>query len=87
MVPKGLAAAVLASVPIQHGMVEGGDIQTVTYNVVLISIIVTSIAIPIIESTRLGLIFRKFFINKHDKDPDHDASDGPINLDVDDFTR
>ncbi len=54
MLPKGLAAAVLAGLPAQYGMVEGADIQAITYHVVLDSIILTSILIPIVERTAIG---------------------------------
>ncbi|MBR6249963.1 MAG: cation:proton antiporter [Bacteroidales bacterium] len=86
MVPKGLAAAVLASVPIQHGLAEGGDVQTITYNIVFISIIVTSVAIPIIEDTPMGKIFRKFFTSKYDVEEEQDDNK-TMELHVDDFTR
>lgn len=46
MVPKGLAAAVLASIPLQMGLPGGEIIRDITYAIVLISIIFTSIIIP-----------------------------------------
>ncbi|HPF93513.1 MAG TPA: cation:proton antiporter [Tenuifilaceae bacterium] len=49
MVPKGLAAAVLASLPLQQG-IEGGEfIRDITYAVILMSIIFTSVLIPLVE--------------------------------------
>jgi NhaP-type Na+/H+ or K+/H+ antiporter len=60
MIPKGLAAAVLAGLPTQHGMIEGPDIQAITYNLVLISIVTTSVLIPLIERTSVGALMRKF---------------------------
>jgi NhaP-type Na+/H+ or K+/H+ antiporter len=60
MIPKGLAAAVLAGLPTQHGMIEGPDIQAITYNLVLISIVTTSVLIPLIERTSVGAPMRKF---------------------------
>ena len=39
MTPKGLAAAVLASIPLQQGVAGGETIQNVTYAVVLFSIV------------------------------------------------
>lgn len=60
MVPKGLAAAVLATLPAQHGIgYEGDDIQAITYNIVLISIIVTSALIPLIERTPIGQLYNR----------------------------
>jgi len=49
MVPKGLAAAVLATLPFQMG-IEGGEfIMNLTFSVVLFSIAITSVLIPSIE--------------------------------------
>ena len=48
MAPKGLAAAVLAGVPLQLGIAGGEAVQQFVYMVVLVSIIVTSVAIPLL---------------------------------------
>ncbi|MDY0200498.1 MAG: cation:proton antiporter [Bacteroidales bacterium] len=67
MVPKGLAAAVLASLPLQQG-IEGGEfIRDITYAVILISIIFTSVLIPLVEKSSTvrsiyGLFLRKGFL-------------------------
>ncbi|MDD2196665.1 MAG: cation:proton antiporter [Bacteroidales bacterium] len=67
MVPKGLAAAVLASLPLQQG-IEGGEfIRDITYAVILISIVFTSVLIPLVEKsstvrTIYGLFLRKGFL-------------------------
>ncbi|HZJ74922.1 MAG TPA: cation:proton antiporter [Perlabentimonas sp.] len=67
MVPKGLAAAVLASLPLQQG-VEGGEfIRDITYAVILFSIIFTSVLVPLVEKSSTvrgiyGLFLRKGFI-------------------------
>ncbi len=66
MIPKGLAAAVLAGLPAQYGMVEGPDIQAITYNVVLISIVMTSVLIPLIERTRLGTFYKRLLGSSRD---------------------
>jgi NhaP-type Na+/H+ or K+/H+ antiporter len=61
MVPKGLAAAVLASIPLQRG-IEGGEfIQNVTYAVVFLSIVVNSLLIFLLEKTPLGKFYNAFF--------------------------
>lgn len=49
MVPKGLAAAVLASVPLHRGFPEGAAMQQFTYMAVLISIVLTSVLVPIVQ--------------------------------------
>lgn len=61
MAPKGLAAAVLASVPLQQGMAGGDLIQNSTYAVVFFSIIVTSLLIPLQEKTFVGGLYRLIF--------------------------
>lgn len=45
MVPKGLAAAVLASLPAQAGIPGGEMIQNITYSAVLVSIVLNSLLI------------------------------------------
>lgn len=63
MVPKGLAAAVLASLPVQAGMPGGVMIQNITYSTVLISIIVNSILIMLNNRYKVvGKIYR-YFLN------------------------
>ncbi len=64
MVPKGLAAAVLANLPLQAGIPGGDMIRDLTYAVILTSIILTSILIPILEkfpavSAFYGAIIRR----------------------------
>lgn len=54
MIPKGLAAAVLASIPAQEGISGGELIRDVTYMVILSSIVVTSVIIPLLERTRVS---------------------------------
>lgn len=61
MLPKGLAAAVLAGLPIQYEMAEGQDIQAITYYVVLLSILTTSVLIPIVERTKVGKFYDRMF--------------------------
>jgi len=61
MVPKGLAAVVLASVPLQQGISGGELIQNVTYGVVLLSIVITSFLIMLIDKTSLYKLYGWFF--------------------------
>jgi NhaP-type Na+/H+ or K+/H+ antiporter len=53
MSPKGLAAAVLASLPVQQGISGAEVIQSVTYSVVLFSIVATSALVVLLERTKL----------------------------------
>lgn len=76
LVPKGLAAAVLASIPMQQG-IEGGEfIRDITYAVILISIVFSSVLVPLVEKSAYvrsiyGLMIRKgiFFWRKHKASP------------------
>jgi NhaP-type Na+/H+ or K+/H+ antiporter len=53
LVPKGLAAAVLASMPLQQGIAGGQLIESVTYSVVLFSIVLCSVMVFLLEKTSL----------------------------------
>lgn len=61
MVPKGLAAAVLASIPLQQGMSGGQIIQDVVYLTVLTSIIATVMFVPLIENNKLEWFYGSIF--------------------------
>ena len=61
MVPKGLAAAVLAGLPLQYGIPEGSEIQIIVYNVVFVSILTTSVLIPLIRTRFISRFYRVFF--------------------------
>jgi len=70
MIPKGLASAVVASIPLQQGFAGGETIQTVTYGVLLLSIMLTSFLIFLLDKTPLvkgyRMIYKKF---KDDANP------------------
>ena len=53
MVPKGLAAVVLASIPLQQGVIGGETIKNITYGVVLLSIVITSALVLAMEKTKI----------------------------------
>jgi cell volume regulation protein A len=57
MVPKGLAAVVLASLPLQMGVVGGDTIKNVTYGIVLFSIVITSFLVLLLEKTPLPALY------------------------------
>ncbi|MCK9163196.1 MAG: cation:proton antiporter [Bacteroidales bacterium] len=62
MIPKGLAAAVLASIPEQMGLPQGELIKSVVYATVLFSILICSIAIFIIgRYPKANVLLRIFF--------------------------
>jgi potassium/hydrogen antiporter len=64
MIPKGLAGAVLAAIPLQMGVVGGLFIETTTYGIILFSIMICSVLVLLLEKTGLkkvyGFFFRKF---------------------------
>jgi len=63
VIPRGLAAAVLASVPFQQGMLGGDVIQNIAYAIILISIIMTSLLVFLIDKTRFSRFYSWFFSN------------------------
>jgi potassium/hydrogen antiporter len=60
-VPRGLATAVLALIPLQKGLAGGKLIQDITYSVVFFSIFLTSIMIFLIYNTRIRKIYENLF--------------------------
>jgi len=61
MEPKGLAAAVLASLPLEAGIVAGQAIQDITYIIIFFSILVCSVMIFLLERTAFAGVYRKLF--------------------------
>ncbi len=61
MTPKGLAAVVLAAIPLHEG-IEGGElIQNLAYAVVLFSIVLTALLVFLLERTTLAKVYGWFF--------------------------
>ncbi len=61
MIPKGLATAVLASMPLQQGYPQGMFIQEATYAIVLFSIIFNSLLIILLDKTAFSRVYRRIF--------------------------
>ncbi|MDP3564179.1 MAG: cation:proton antiporter [Methanoregula sp.] len=61
MEPKGLAAAVLASLPLAAGIASGQAIQDITYIIIFFSILVCSIMVFLLERTAFAGTYRKLF--------------------------
>ena len=61
MVPKGLAAAVLASIPLQSGLPGGAMIREIVYAVILGSITLTAVMTFLIEKTGFRKVYDRFF--------------------------
>ena len=67
IVPKGLAAAVLATIPVQQGIPGGEMIQNTVFAVILFSIIFTSVMVPVLErNNAISRLYRKCFSPKQD---------------------
>ena len=68
IVPKGLAAAVLATIPAQQGLPGGDIIQNIVFAVILFSITFTSIMVPVLEhDNAISRFYRRCF--NHPDDP------------------
>ncbi len=61
MSPKGLAAVVLASMPLEQKIGAGDKLQSVTYGIVFISIVLTSVLSFLIERTALSRLYAFIF--------------------------
>ncbi|MEN6443049.1 MAG: cation:proton antiporter [Methanoregula sp.] len=61
MEPKGLAAAVLASIPLEAGIANGQAIQDITYIVIFFSILVCSVMVFLLEQDAFARIHHKLF--------------------------
>lgn len=61
MSPKGLAAVVLASIPLEQHLPNGDVLQAVTYSVVFVSIVFTSVLSFLVERTRLAKLYAVIF--------------------------
>ncbi len=74
MIPKGLGAAVLASLPFQQGVAGGDVIQSVVFSIILCSTFFTTILSFLVDRTFLatlyGWIFRLLGIRKPVETPD-----------------
>jgi len=61
MIPKGLATAVLASMPLEQAYPGGMFIQEATYAIILFSIIINSVLIILIDKTAFSRVYRRIF--------------------------
>lgn len=61
MIPKGLGAAVLATLPAQRGMPTGPAIQTITFAVIMATTVFCTLLFFILEKRRLLGFYRLFF--------------------------
>jgi len=61
MEPKGLAAAVLATLPLEAGVAAGQVIQDTTYIVIFFSILACSVLVFLLEKTAFARAYQKLF--------------------------
>ena len=61
MIPRGTAAAVLASIPLQMELAAGSTIRDVTYAVIVVSILFSAFFIFLLEKTPAIRLFRLIF--------------------------
>ncbi len=61
MEPKGLAAAVLASLPLEAGIAVGQAVQDITYIVIFFSILVCSVLVFLLERTPFSRAYQRLF--------------------------
>lgn len=61
MSPKGLAAVVLASMPLEQHIAGGNEVQSVTYGIVFLSIFLTSLFSFLIERTPVARAYALMF--------------------------
>lgn len=73
MIPKGLAAAVLASIPEQMGLPQSDMIKYIVYATVLFSILICSIMIFVVEKFPKTNIVLRFFFNPKSKGQKYDT--------------
>ncbi len=75
-VPRGLAAAVLALIPLQRGIETGKIIQDITYSIVFFSVFLTSILIFLLYNTKVRR-FYKTLLPGFSPDPKEGNSEYP----------
>lgn len=61
MVPRGLAAAALASLPLNYGLPDGQFMQNIAYGVILFSILLSSLFAFIVDKTPAGRVYQWMF--------------------------
>jgi cell volume regulation protein A len=76
LAPKGLAAAVLASLPLRRGLEGGEAMENFTYMVVLLSTLATATLIPAVPRSLGARICRRFFSKRPDVAVEESAGAG-----------
>jgi NhaP-type Na+/H+ or K+/H+ antiporter len=74
MIPKGLGAAVLASLPAQQGVQGGETIQSVVFSIILCTTVLTTLLTFLLDKTWLSNIYEWIFRLTGLKDPQADEA-------------
>lgn len=61
MIPKGLGAAVLATIPLQQGVEGGAEIQTIVFAIILFSTLFTTGSVFVLEKTPVLRLYQAAF--------------------------
>jgi len=69
VIPRGLAAVIMASIPFQQGISGGETIQNMAYYIILISIVMTSLLVFLFDKTKLALFYNWIFSNLPHRPP------------------
>ncbi len=83
-IPRGLAAAVLAIIPLQRGLEEGQLIQDVTYSVIFFSVLFTSTFIFFLYKTKIRKLY-ELFLPGFSPNPEDGSAEYPIEEKKNDF--
>lgn len=61
MIPKGLGAAVLASLPVQQGVPGGEVIQSVVFSIILCTTLFTTVLTFLVDKTKVSIVYGWIF--------------------------
>jgi potassium/hydrogen antiporter len=64
MIPRGLTAIILASIPFQNGMIDGESIKNITFGLVLLSILLTSVLIMLVNNNGISNYISRLISHK-----------------------
>ena len=78
LIPKGLAAAVLAALPLQMGLSNGEIVRSTVFAVIFFTILLCAIFVFIIEKGRLNAFGDTFFRPFATRPPSETAADLPV---------
>ncbi|MBR5831242.1 MAG: sodium:proton antiporter [Bacteroidales bacterium] len=87
MIPKGLAAAVLATLPEQAGIPGGETIKYITYSVVFLSILITSILILLNNKIGVKRLYNSLWGKRNQEENVLDIEEQRLDTDIFDIAK